>query len=184
MQAFAEFAPLLAFVITYYLRGLFAATAVLMAGMVALIVFDRVRLKRVPPLHALSAVLVLLFGTATLLLHDRQFIQWKPTVFFWLASLAFFGSFWVGRVTLTQRFLSAAFGDRIQLPATQWRWLNLWWTVFYALCGALNLVVAHYASERAWVNFKVFGLTALTLAFLVAQLAWLNSRGALQVSPQ
>jgi intracellular septation protein len=183
MQAFAEFAPLLAFVITYYLRGLYAATAVLMAGMVALVAFDWLKSRRVPPLHALSAVLVLLFGTATLVLHDRQFIQWKPTVFFWLASLAFLGSAWIGRQTLTQRFLGAAFGERIQLSAPMWRRLNLWWTAFYALLGALNLAVAHYASERAWVNFKVFGLTALTLLFLVAQLAWLNSRNALQVSP-
>jgi intracellular septation protein len=183
MQAFAEFAPLLAFVITYYLRGLYAATAVLMAGMVALLAFDWLRSRRVPPLHALSALLVLLFGTATLVLHDRQFIQWKPTVFFWLASLAFLGSTWIGRQTLTQRFLGAAFGERLRLSETTWRRLNLWWSAFYALLGALNLVVAHYASERAWVNFKVFGLTALTLVFLVAQVAWLNSRNSLQASP-
>ena len=37
-------------------------------------------------MHALSAVLVFVFGTATLVLHDLRFIQWKPTVFFWLAS--------------------------------------------------------------------------------------------------
>jgi intracellular septation protein len=183
MQVFAEIAPLLAFAITYYLRDLYAATAVLMAGMVALVAFDWLRSRRVPPLHALSAVLVLLFGTATLVLHDKHFIQWKPTGFFWLASAAFLGSAWIGRQTLTQRFLGAAFGERLQLTAPLWRRLNLWWTAFYALLGALNLLVAHYASERAWVQFKVFGLTALTLLFLVAQLAWLNRRNALQVSP-
>lgn len=183
MQAFAEFAPLLAFVITYYLRGLYAATAVLMAGMVALVAFDWLRSRRVPPLHALSALLVLLFGTATLVLHDKHFIQWKPTVFFWLASVAFLGSTWIGHQTLTQRLLGAAFGERLKLTAPLWRRLNLWWTAFYALLGALNLLVVHYASERAWVHFKVFGLTALTLLFLVAQLAWLNRRNALQVSP-
>ena len=93
MQALAEFAPLLAFIVTYYLRGLYAATAVLMLAMLVLVAVDWLRLRRVPPLHALSVVLVLLFGSATLLLHNRVFIQWKPTVFFWLASLAFLGSF-------------------------------------------------------------------------------------------
>jgi intracellular septation protein len=176
MQALAEFAPLLAFIVTYYLRGLYAATAVLMVAMLALLAVDRVRLKRVPPLHALSAVLVLLFGSATLLLHNRQFIQWKPTVFFWLASLAFLGSFWIGKQTLTQRLLGAALGERLHVSAALWRRLNGWWTAFYAVLGALNLLVAHYASERAWVNFKVFGLTLLTLAFVVLQIAWLNGR--------
>jgi intracellular septation protein len=183
MQALAEFAPLLAFIVTYYLRGLYAATAVLMVAMLLLVAVDWLRLKRVPPMHALSAVLVLLFGSATLLLHNRQFIQWKPTVFFWLASLAFLGSFWIGKQTLTQRFLGAALGERLQVSQVLWRRLNGWWTAFYAALGALNLLVAHYASERAWVNFKVFGLTLLTLAFVTLQIAWLNGRAHL-VHPQ
>jgi|SRR5580658_1297646 intracellular septation protein len=179
MQALAEFAPLLAFIVAYYLRGLYAATAVLMVAMLALVAVDWLRLRRVPPMHMLSTVLVLVFGSATLLLHNRQFIQWKPTVFFWLASIAFLGSFWIGRQTLTQRFLGAAFGERLQLSEALWRRLNGWWTGFYAALGALNLVVAHYASERAWVNFKVFGLTLLTLAFVVLQMVWLNGRADL-----
>lgn len=179
MQALAEFAPLLAFIVTYYLRGLYAATAVLMVAMLLLVAVDWLRLKRVPPMHALSAVLVLVFGSATLLLHNRQFIQWKPTVFFWLASIAFLGSFWIGKQTLTQRFLGAALGERLQVSQALWRRLNLWWTAFYAALGALNLIVAHYASERAWVNFKVFGLTLLTVAFVTLQIVWLNGRAHL-----
>ena len=179
MQALAEFAPLLAFIVTYYLRGLYAATAVLMVAMLLLVAVDWLRLKRVPPMHALSAVLVLVFGSATLLLHNRQFIQWKPTVFFWLASIAFLGSFWIGKQTLTQRFLGAALGERLQVSQALWRRLNLWWTAFYATLGALNLIVAHYASERAWVNFKVFGLTLLTVAFVTLQIVWLNGRAHL-----
>ena len=101
MQAVSEFAPLLAFIVAYYLRGLYTATAVLMAAMLLLLLVDWLRLRRVPPMHALSALLVLIFGAATLLLHNKQFIQWKPTVFFWLASLAFLGSFWIGKHTLT-----------------------------------------------------------------------------------
>jgi intracellular septation protein len=179
MQALAEFAPLLAFIVTYYLRGLYAATAVLMVAMLLLVAVDWLRLKRVPPMHALSAVLVLVFGSATLLLHNRQFIQWKPTVFFWLASIAFLGSFWIGKQTLTQRFLGAALGERLQVSQALWRRLNGWWTAFYAALGALNLIVAHYASERAWVNFKVFGLTLLTVAFVTLQIVWLNGRAQL-----
>ncbi len=45
--------------------------------------------------------------------------------------------------------------------------------VFYALLGGLNLLVAFNASERTWVNFKLFGLTAATVMFAALQLAWL-----------
>src|SRR5215470_557163 len=179
MQALLEFAPLLAFFVAYRLWGLYTATAVLMVAMVALLIVDRVRLSRVPPMHALSAVLVFLFGSATLLLHDLRFIQWKPTVFFWLASLAFLASHWIGKQTLTQRLLSAALGgEDIRVADTTWKHLNLLWVTFYALLGALNLLVAFNLSEHVWVTFKVVGLPIVNLIFVGVQVAWLVRRFA------
>jgi intracellular septation protein len=177
MQALTEFAPLLAFIVTYYLRGLYAATAVLMLAMLLLIAVDWLRLRRVPPLHALSTGLVLVFGAATLLLHNRVFIQWKPTVFFWLASIAFLGSFWIGKRTLTERLLGATLGAQLQVSSAVWRRLNSWWAAFYALLGVLNLVVVYYASERVWVALKFVDIV-LMLVFVVAQVLWLSARQA------
>ena len=48
--------------------------------------------------------------------------------------------------------------------------------MFYALLGALNLFVAFNSSERAWVNFKLFGLTAATALFMMVQVLWLTRR--------
>ena len=178
MQALAEFAPLVAFFVTYSLRGLYAATAVLMAAMLALLVFDWLRLRRIPPLHAVSALLVLVLGAATLLLHNRLFIQWKPTVLFWLVSAAFVASFWIGERTLTQRFLEPALAGRVSVSPQQWRRVNAASAAFYALLGALNLVVAYGASERTWVYFKLFGLALLTFAFVALQVLWLSRAAA------
>lgn len=181
MQALTEFAPLVAFVAAYYLGGLYAATAVLMVAMLLLVAVDWLRLGRIPPMHALSTVLVLIFGGATLALHDRMFIQWKPTVFFWLVSLAFIGSFWIGARTLAERLLGAtlaeAFGERLRVSALLWRRLNLLWAVFYALLGALNIVVLRYFSERAWVALKLVDFV-LMLLFLLVQVLWLAARAA------
>jgi intracellular septation protein len=174
MQALAEFAPLVAFFVTYSLRGLYAATGVLMLAMLALLAFDWLRLRRIPPLHALSALLVLLLGSATLLLHNRLFIQWKPTVLFWLVSIAFVASFWIGERTLTQRFLEPALAGRVTVSARQWRWMNVWSALFYLLLGGLNLAVAYGASERTWVYFKLFGLALLTFVFMALQMLWLS----------
>jgi intracellular septation protein len=174
MQALAEFAPLVAFFVTYSLRGLYAATGVLMVAMLALLAFDWLRQRRIPPLHALSTLLVLVLGGATLLLHNRLFIQWKPTVLFWLVSVAFIASFWLGERTLTQRFLEPAIAGRVPVSAQQWRRMNGWSAAFYALLGALNIAVAYGASERAWVYFKLFGLAVLTFVFVALQLLWLS----------
>jgi intracellular septation protein len=178
MQALIAFAPLAAFFVTYSLRGLYAATAVLMAAMLALLAFDWLRLRRIPPLHGLSTLLVLIFGAATLLFHNRLFIQWKPTVLFWLLSLAFGASFWIGERTLAQRFLAPALDNKLMVSQAQWRRLNGWSVAFYALLGALNIAVAYLASERTWVYFKMFGLALLTSAFVALQVLWLSSRAA------
>ena len=178
MQALAEFAPLVAFFVTYSLRGLYAATAVLMVAMLALLAFDWLRQRRIPPLHAVSTALVLVLGGATLVLHNRLFIQWKPTVLFWLVSVAFVGSFWIGERTLTQRFLEPALAGRVPVTPQQWRRVNGASAAFYALLGALNLAVAYGASERTWVYFKLFGLALLTFAFVALQVLWLSRAAA------
>jgi intracellular septation protein len=177
MQALLEFAPLVAFFIAYLVGGLYTATAVLMGAMVILLIVDYLRLRRIPPMHTLSAVLVFLFGSATLLLHDLRFIQWKPTVFCWMAALAFLGSQWIGKQTLTQRLLSAALaGEEIRVADSTWKSLNLLWVAFYALIGALNLLVVFNLSEHVWVTFKVVGIPLANVLFVGAQVAWLIRR--------
>jgi intracellular septation protein len=183
MQAVAEFAPLVAFFVAYRLGGLYAATAVLMVAMLALLGFDWLRQRRIPPLHAVSAALVLVLGGATLVLHNRLFIQWKPTVLFWLVSAAFIASFWIGERTLTQRFLEPALGGRMAVSPQQWRRVNGASAAFYALLGALNLAVAYGASERTWVYFKLFGLAVLTFAFVALQVLWLSRAAAALPAP-
>jgi intracellular septation protein len=176
MQALTGLAPLLAFFVAYALRGLYAATAVLMVAMLLLLGFDWLRQRRIPRLHALSTVLVLIFGGATLLLHNRIFIQWKATLFLWLLSGGFLASAFVGERTLAERFLGPALESLRSVSAALWRRVNAWSAAFYAALGGANLAVAYYASERAWVYFKVFGLALLTFAFFVAQLLWLSAR--------
>jgi intracellular septation protein len=179
MQALTEFAPLVAFFAAYVAGGLYVATAVLMVAMVALLLVDWLRARRIPALHSLSAVLVLIFGGATLALHNPLFIQWKPTVFFWLASLAFLGSMWIGERTLTERLLAPTlaegFGSRLVIAPALWRRLNLLWVAFYALLGALNIVVLERMSERAWAALKLVDVV-LMLIFVGVQVAWLATR--------
>ncbi len=176
MLSLLEFAPVAVFVVAYYTHGIYVATAALMASMLVLLIVDIAWLKRIPTMHALSALLVFAFGAATLLLHNQRFIQWKPTVLFWLLSLALLGSFWVGKYTLVERLLGKSLGAPVNVGQSQWRRINALWVIFYALLGALNLVVAFHASERTWVNFKLFGLTSATVLFMAAQVAWLARR--------
>jgi intracellular septation protein len=123
-----------------------------------------------------SAILVLVFGGLTLLVHDAVFIKWKPTIVDWLFAAAFLiSNFWRG-APLVQRLM----GEHVELDASIWKRLNLLWVGFFTVCGALNLYVAFNYSENTWVNFKLFGLFGLTLVFALLQGVWIARQSEAQ----
>lgn len=176
MQNLFNFLPLLGFLIAYKIGGIYVATAVLMGLMVLVVAVDWLRTRQLSPLLTLSAVLVLILGTATLILHDTRFLKLKPTIFLWLLALVFLGSQWIGSSSFTQRLLEPAMPSPETLSRRDWLWANLLWVVFYVLLGGLNLYVAFHASESTWVNFKVYGMTAASMLFAGGHAYWLASR--------
>ncbi len=144
-----------------------------MAAMAVVLVVDYLRNKRVSPMHAVMAGLVFVFGAATLILHDQRFIQWKPTIFLWMLSIALVGSLWIGKQPLIQRLIGKSLEGQVQISDATWRRLNLLWAGFYALLGGANLFVVFNYSEATWVKFKVIGITAATFVFLAAQMVWI-----------
>jgi intracellular septation protein len=105
--------------------------------------------------------MVLVFGTLTLVFHNDLFIKWKVTIIYCLFALALLISQLVLKKPLVQRML----GKELTLPDKVWNNLNLAWAVFFLACGLANIYVAFWLPQSVWVNFKVFGLTALTLVF-------------------
>jgi len=176
MQNLLNFLPLLAFWVAYKLGGIYIATSVLMGSMVLVVLLDWLWTRKISPLLTLSTVLVLVLGTATLILHDARFLKLKPTIFLWLLALVFLASQWIGKSSFTQRLLEPAMPAPGALSPRDWLHANLTWVAFYLLLGAANLYVAFHASENAWVNFKVYGMTAATMLFAGGHGLWLASR--------
>jgi intracellular septation protein len=183
MQFLFELAPVIAFIVAYVLGGIYVATGVIMAAMALMLGVDYLRTRRIQKMHGLSAILVWVFGAATLILHDIRFIQWKPTVFYWLVSLTLLGSMWIGKQPLLQRLMSAALEGQVQVSDASWRRANLLASAFYALLGIANLALVFNVSEDAWVKSKPGFIVALFL-FTFAQLFWLMRKPAETPSPQ
>jgi intracellular septation protein len=173
MQQLIELAPLIAFFIVWKVSDIYMATAVLMGAMALLVAWDWLRTRAVPKMHLLSAVLVWVFGTATLVLHDVRFIQLKATVFYWLIALVLGGSIWIGRITVLERLMGSSIpADHKVTPAT-WRNVSLVSALFYAALGGVNLWVARTMSEKAWVFFKTWITIPLVFVFTAGLLFWL-----------
>lgn len=149
--------------------AIFLATAVAIVASFLQVGLFWLRHRRVETMHMVSLVLITLFGGATLVLHNPEFIKWKPTAINWLFGVAFLGSHFIGRKPIVERLMSHA----ITVPANIWRRLNFGWIGFFFISGALNIWVAYQFSQEVWVNFKLFGMLGLSIAFIVAQAIYL-----------
>jgi intracellular septation protein len=169
MQLLIEFLPIIIFFVAFKVYGMYVATAALMVAMALQIAVQWFRQGTVSKMLLVSGLLVALFGSATLLLKNPIFIQWKPTIVNWLFAAAFLGSHFIGKQTIIQRIM----GHAIDLPAQMWRQLNIMWTVNFLVLGGANLYVVYNFDEATWVNFKLFGMLGLTLITAVGQTVWI-----------
>jgi intracellular septation protein len=117
-----------------------------------------------------SLGVIVVFGGATIWLNDETFIKWKPSILY----LLFAGALVAGRLFGQRNFVRSLLGTQIALPEPVWDRLLWIWTGFFLLLAAANLFVAYSFSTDAWVNFKLFGLTGLTLLFVLGVGLWLS----------
>jgi intracellular septation protein len=151
-----------------YLATLAAIVVTLIQVVLAAII-----VKKVEKMPLITLALLLFFGGATLALKDPAFIQWKPTAINWLFALVFLGSHVIGKKPLIQRMMGHAITIEEQRV---WVQLNLAWVGFFVVSGIANMIVAPEIdpfglqfSEDTWVDFKLFGLMGMTIAFVIAQ---------------
>ena len=176
MNQLLEWSPLIVFFVSFEFLGIYPATGALMVACLAVLVVHRLRTGKFKVMHVVTAAVVLVLGAATLLLHDRRFIQFKPTVLLALASAAFLGSMFIGRQPLARRMLEAVFNEPLRISTRTWLLINSVWVVWFAVLAGANLYVAKNFTEGAWVKFKVFGITAAMIIFMVPQVLWLGGK--------
>ncbi|OVZ54766.1 septation protein A [Pigmentiphaga sp. NML080357] len=170
MKLLFDLFPLLLFFAAYKFADIYVATGVAMAASVLQIVWLLARRKQIEPMHWINLAIIVVFGGATLFLHDEVFIKWKPTVLYWLFAVVLAG----GQLLLKRNFLRSMLGKQIQLPDAIWNRLNLAWVLFFTAVGGLNLYVAYNWPTETWVSFKVFGIFGLLLVFVVLQSIYLG----------
>ncbi|AGQ31426.1 MULTISPECIES: septation protein A [Serratia] len=161
MKQFLDFLPLIVFFAFYKLYDIYVASGALIVATALALVFTWFKYRKIEKMTLITFLMVLVFGTLTLVFHNDLFIKWKVTIIYTLFALALLISQLVLKKPLVQRML----GKELTLPDKVWNNLNLAWAVFFLVCGLANIYVAFWLPQSVWVNFKVFGLTALTLVF-------------------
>lgn len=179
MKAFFDLLPVICFFITFKAAGSYtadlapivpvaedlipivSATAVIIA--VSVIQMGLIYLKGQKPskMAVFSTLLVVLFGGMTIAFQDPAFIQWKPTLLYWLfAAILLFGR--IGKKDYIKKVFNG-----ITMPDYAWKTVENFCLIFLVLIGVINLFVAYTFSMDIWVDFKLFGLLGLTLLFTI-----------------
>ena len=176
MMQLLEFSPLIVFFVVFKLFDIYWATAALMLACFLVMIVHRWRTGRFKPIHVITVAVLAVLGTATLLLHDKRFIQWKPTVLLALTAAAFLGSGAIGKEPLARRMLEGVFEEPLAISRPTWTLINLAWVGWFALLAVANIYVARNFPDSVWVNFKVFGISAAMLVFMIPQVIWLHGK--------
>jgi len=170
MKLLIDFFPIILFFVAFKVWGIYTATAVAIVATVAQIAYLRLKTGKIEPMQWMSLGVIVLFGGATLLAHDDNFIKWKPTVLYWLMG----GALLIGQLVFKKNLLRSVMGAQLQLPDAIWLKLNWAWTAFFAAMGALNIWVAYNFDTDTWVNFKLFGGMGLMVVFVIAQAIYMS----------
>ena len=168
MKLLLDFLPVILFFAAYKIADIYVATGVAIVATVVQIAWTLWRRQKVKPVQWIALVFILIFGSATILLHDEFYIKIKWTLFYGLMGLMILGA-----VTMGKNPIKSVLGQEIELPDHVWRKLSLAWGIFFLLLAALNQYFASTLSLDAWVKVKVFGGSALSFAFVIAQAFWM-----------
>src|SRR6266436_378558 len=159
-----DLGPLLVFFAANSRFGIFAATGAFMAAILIALAIAYALTRHLPIMPLVTAVVVVVFGTLTLVLHDELFIKVKPTIIYVL-----FGGVLLIGLAFGKSLLGLVFDSVFHLTEEGWRKLTLRWALFFLVLAVLNEIVWRTQSTDTWVSFKVFGVMPLTFIFAAFQ---------------
>jgi intracellular septation protein len=159
-----DLGPLLVFFAANSRFGIFAATGAFMAAILIALGVAYALTRHLPVMPLVTAIVVVVFGTLTLVLHDELFIKVKPTIIYVL-----FGGVLLGGLAFGKSLLGVVFDSVFHLTEEGWRKLTLRWALFFLVLAVLNEMVWRTQTTDVWVSFKVFGVVPLTFLFAALQ---------------
>jgi intracellular septation protein len=173
-----DLGPLLIFFVANSRFGIFAATGAFMAAIVIALAVAYALTRHLPIMPLVTAVVVVVFGTLTLVLHDELFIKVKPTIIYVL-----FGGVLLAGLAFGKSLLGIVFDSVFHLTEEGWRKLTLRWALFFLALAVLNEIVWRTQTTDIWVDFKVFGVLPLTFLFAALQYPLLEKYAAPEAAP-
>ena len=171
MHFLFDFLPIALFFIAYKIYGIYVATGIAIATSLIQVSWKYFNNQRVTANQWITLGLVTVCGGATLFFHNDIFIKWKPTAIYWVFATVFLINQLWGERLLVQQMMEG----KLKLTAGIWQRVQASWILFFTSMGFLNLYIVYHFNTNTWVNFKFFGTTLITLAFVTGQAFYMTS---------
>ncbi|WP_298775066.1 septation protein A [uncultured Shewanella sp.] len=168
MKQLLDFLPLVIFFAFYKIYDIYVASGALIVATALQLIVTYMLYKKLEKMHVITFAMVAVFGSMTLFFHDDAFIKWKVTIVYALFAIGLIIS-----QLINKPVLKSMLGKELIVADKIWTHVTWYWVLFFIACGLLNIYVAFSLPQETWVNFKVFGLTALTLINTVVTIVYL-----------
>lgn len=152
----------LVFVVIFFSTGdIYLATGVAILAGVGQIVFFKLKRRQIQAMQWMSLFLVVVFGGATLFLHDPRFIMVKPSIIHCAIGAVMLKRGWM------ERYLPPVARENLARNIVD-GWGYAWAALMFGL-GGLNIVIALGFSPEIWGYFISFGAIGAKLAMFAVQ---------------
>lgn len=181
-----DYGPLLVFFLSYRyfapaddndmmgtVSAVIKGTVAFMVATVIALIISKVRLGRISPMLWLTTILVVGFGSVTVILRDPFYVQIKPTAVYMLFAIVLFVGLMRGKAMLKYLLESAFEG----LNEEGWMKLSRNWAWFFTGLAVLNTVLVYTVSFEVWMQAKLWGFTVISFIFTFSQLPMVMKHG-------
>ena len=158
-----DFGPLLLFFLAnYFYNDLILSVKILVISTLVSLGVSWYLDRRLPMMAAFGCAALVFFAGLTVYFDNEIFIKIKPTILTLMFAAAIAGGRLIGRNPL-----AALVGQQLKLTDAGWRTVNWLWVAMFVCSAIANELAWRLLSTDDWVTFKVFGLTSISLVFVV-----------------
>jgi intracellular septation protein len=174
-----DIGPLVIFIFVNSRFGIFAATATFMVATLTALAVAYALTRHIAVMPVVTAIVVLVFGSLTLILHNETFIKLKPTIIYCL-----FGATLLGGYLFNKPLLAIVFDSMFHLTEEGWRKLTLRWAMFFFAMAVGNEIARQILTTNEWAWSKLIVFMPLTFLFAAAQYPLLMRYATEQPNPE
>jgi intracellular septation protein len=148
--------------------GLITSTSVLMIAVVVALIISFAKIRRLPMMPLVTAIMVLVFGGLTLYFKDQSFIQIKVTIIYTMFGLALLGG-----LLLKRPLLPIMLDSAMTLTEKGWSILTFRWGLFFLFLAGLNEIMRAVLTWDHWLFFKFPGTMIVIFLFTFTQVPFI-----------